>query len=190
VKSFRHYLYTYHRHPPCLAHQTSPRCEQRTTHQAWSLLSGVRRRIWRTCLTPWRPTKGRTHRKVREMPCSMPTRARRTGSLIYGDDEHAAVMVLFKAVGNAPIMKKNVYTITASNRFQAVIQFLRKQLGWKAGDPLVRQDEGLYPSEAMPPKHTTLSSSPTLTPCFHQHRTTPSQTSTRSAWLSNPFLKT
>ncbi|KAL4252189.1 Ubiquitin-like protein ATG12 [Abortiporus biennis] len=26
--------------------------------------------------------------------------------------------------------------ITASNRFQAVIQFLRKELGWKAGDPL------------------------------------------------------
>ena len=43
----------------------------------------------------------------------------------------------FKAVGNAPIMKQNLYKITASNRFQAVIQFLRKELGWKQGDPLV-----------------------------------------------------
>ena len=48
-----------------------------------------------------------------------------------------SVVVRFKAVGNAPIMRQNFYKITASNRFQAVIQFLRKELGWKAGDPLV-----------------------------------------------------
>lgn len=48
------------------------------------------------------------------------------------------VVVRFKAVGNAPIMKQNFYKITAANRFQAVIQFLRKELGWKAGEPLVR----------------------------------------------------
>lgn len=47
------------------------------------------------------------------------------------------VVVRFKAVGNAPIMRQNFYKITASNRFQAVIQFLRKELGWKAGDSLV-----------------------------------------------------
>ena len=35
-------------------------------------------------------------------------------------------------------MKQNFYKITASNRFQAVIQFLRKELAWKPGDPLVR----------------------------------------------------
>jgi ubiquitin-like protein ATG12 len=50
---------------------------------------------------------------------------------------NSAVVVRFKAVGNAPIMKQNFYKITASNRFQAVIQFLRKELGWKATDPLV-----------------------------------------------------
>ena len=49
----------------------------------------------------------------------------------------STVVVRFKAVGNAPIMKQNFYKITASNRFQAVIQFLRKELGWKQGDPLV-----------------------------------------------------
>ena len=34
-------------------------------------------------------------------------------------------------------MKTNTYKITASNHFQAVIQFLRTKLAWKAGDPLV-----------------------------------------------------
>jgi ubiquitin-like protein ATG12 len=48
------------------------------------------------------------------------------------------VVVRFKAVGNAPIMKQNFYKITSSNRFQAVIQFLRKELGWAANEPLVR----------------------------------------------------
>lgn len=34
-------------------------------------------------------------------------------------------------------MKQNFYKITASNRFQTVIAFLRKELGWKASDALV-----------------------------------------------------
>lgn len=55
-----------------------------------------------------------------------------------------AVVVRFKAVGNAPIMKQNFYKITASNRFQTVIQFLRKELGWKSGDPLVRNANRTY----------------------------------------------
>ncbi|KAF9497030.1 APG12-domain-containing protein [Pleurotus eryngii] len=54
----------------------------------------------------------------------------------YKKKDPAKVVVRFKAVGNAPIMKQNFYKITASNRFQAVIQFLRKELGWKTGDPL------------------------------------------------------
>jgi ubiquitin-like protein ATG12 len=47
------------------------------------------------------------------------------------------VVVRFKATGNAPIMKQNFYKITSSNRFQTVIAFLRKELGWKASDALV-----------------------------------------------------
>ncbi|PSS08915.1 hypothetical protein PHLCEN_2v3405 [Hermanssonia centrifuga] len=54
----------------------------------------------------------------------------------YKKKDPSKVVVRFKAVGNAPIMRQNLYKITASNRFQAVIQFLRKELGWKAGDPL------------------------------------------------------
>jgi ubiquitin-like protein ATG12 len=45
--------------------------------------------------------------------------------------------VRFRAIGNAPILKQNFYKITASNKFQAVIQFLRKELQYKAEDPLV-----------------------------------------------------
>ncbi|KAG9218945.1 hypothetical protein CCMSSC00406_0000941 [Pleurotus cornucopiae] len=55
----------------------------------------------------------------------------------YRQRDLTKVPIRFKAVGNAPIMKENMYKITASSRFQAVIQFLRKQLGWKTGTPLV-----------------------------------------------------
>lgn len=61
----------------------------------------------------------------------------------------------FKATGNAPILKQQFYKarfalrvplqdrlrsrqITASNRFQTIIAFLRKELSWKSSDPLVR----------------------------------------------------
>ncbi|KAF9465435.1 APG12-domain-containing protein [Collybia nuda] len=54
----------------------------------------------------------------------------------YKKRDPSKVIVRFKAVGNAPIMKQNFYKITSSNRFQAVIQFLRKELGWQAGEPL------------------------------------------------------
>jgi hypothetical protein len=47
------------------------------------------------------------------------------------------VVVRFKSIGSAPIMKTNVFKVTAGNKFQAVITFLRGQLGFKAGDPLV-----------------------------------------------------
>ncbi|KAG9306351.1 hypothetical protein G9A89_018234 [Geosiphon pyriformis] len=46
------------------------------------------------------------------------------------------VVVRFRAIGNAPILRQNFYKITASNQFKAVIQFLRGQLDYKASDPL------------------------------------------------------
>ncbi|POW04247.1 hypothetical protein PSTT_10564 [Puccinia striiformis] len=51
------------------------------------------------------------------------------------------VVVRFKATGSAPIMKQNFFKITSSNRFQAVIAFLRKELGLKPTDPVVPPDE-------------------------------------------------
>lgn len=84
----------------------------------------------------------------------------------------------FKAVGNAPIMKQNLYKITASNRFQAVIQFLRKELGWKATDPLVRFSPILMCPRAQFKARFSLRISTLLS---HQHLTTQFQISTRYA---------
>ncbi|RUS22882.1 ubiquitin-like autophagy protein Apg12-domain-containing protein [Endogone sp. FLAS-F59071] len=47
-----------------------------------------------------------------------------------------SLVVRFRAIGNAPIMKQNFFKINASNKFQAVIQFLRKELNYKGSDPL------------------------------------------------------
>ncbi|KAF9044352.1 hypothetical protein BJ165DRAFT_1480634 [Panaeolus papilionaceus] len=59
----------------------------------------------------------------------------------YKKKDPLKIVVRFKGVGNAPIMKQNMYKITAANRFQAVIQFLRKELGWQNGEPLVSATE-------------------------------------------------
>jgi len=52
----------------------------------------------------------------------------------YKKRDSSKVVVRFKATGSAPIMKQNFYKISASNRFQTVIIFLRKELGLKASD--------------------------------------------------------
>ncbi|KAG0150171.1 hypothetical protein CROQUDRAFT_38675 [Cronartium quercuum f. sp. fusiforme G11] len=52
----------------------------------------------------------------------------------YKKRDLSKVVVRFKATGSAPIMKQNFYKITASNRFQTVIAFLRKELGLKSSD--------------------------------------------------------
>ncbi|KAK0523685.1 Ubiquitin-like protein [Tilletia horrida] len=54
----------------------------------------------------------------------------------YKVKDSTKVVVRFKAIGNAPIMKTNHFRITAFNRFSVVIQFLRKELGWKQSDAL------------------------------------------------------
>ncbi|KAI8982545.1 ubiquitin-like protein Atg12, partial [Pilobolus umbonatus] len=48
----------------------------------------------------------------------------------------SSVIVRFRAIGNAPILKQNFYKITASNKFQTVMQFLRKELKYQGIDPL------------------------------------------------------
>ncbi|KAJ1651807.1 Ubiquitin-like protein [Dispira simplex] len=48
----------------------------------------------------------------------------------------AKVVIRFRAIGNAPILKRNFFKITATNRFQLVIQFLRRELKYKPSDPL------------------------------------------------------
>ncbi|KAK4705740.1 ubiquitin-like protein ATG12, partial [Phenoliferia sp. Uapishka_3] len=54
----------------------------------------------------------------------------------YRIKDTSKVVVRFKATGNAPIMKQNYYKITAGNRFQSVIAFLRKELAWKPSDAI------------------------------------------------------
>ncbi|KAI0725366.1 putative autophagy-related protein 12 [Fomitopsis betulina] len=56
---------------------------------------------------------------------------------VYRKPEPVQVPILFKAIGNAPIMKQNLYKINAQNQFRAVVRFLRKQLGYKPQDPLL-----------------------------------------------------
>ncbi|PIA18656.1 acyltransferase ChoActase/COT/CPT [Coemansia reversa NRRL 1564] len=46
------------------------------------------------------------------------------------------VVVRFRSTGNAPILKKSVYKISSAQRFQALIVFLRKELGYKTSEPL------------------------------------------------------
>ncbi|KAG0252204.1 hypothetical protein BG011_007128 [Mortierella polycephala] len=56
------------------------------------------------------------------------------------------VIVRFRAIGNAPILKQNIFKITATNKFMAVIQFLRKELNYQQSDPLF-----LYVNSAFSP---------------------------------------
>ncbi|GAB5587705.1 Ubiquitin-like protein [Umbelopsis nana] len=46
------------------------------------------------------------------------------------------VIVQFRAIGNAPILRQKLFKITASQKFQAVHLFLRKELNYAASDPL------------------------------------------------------
>ena len=55
-------------------------------------------------------------------------------------------MIRFQPSPNAPVLKQKFYKITASNKFQAVIAFLRKELGWKPSDSLVRTLSGAGPA--------------------------------------------
>ncbi|KAG8760050.1 Ubiquitin-like protein [Ceratobasidium sp. 428] len=77
-----------------------------------------------------------THAPSAMSGAEVPKSAQLDALQLYGKRDASKVVVRFKAVGNAPIMKQNFYKITASNRFQAVIQFLRKELGWQPTDPL------------------------------------------------------
>ena len=47
------------------------------------------------------------------------------------------VVMLFKAVGNAPIMKKSKFKINATSQFDEVIQFIRKTIKLKSDQSLV-----------------------------------------------------
>ncbi|WVQ82134.1 ubiquitin-like protein ATG12 [Cryptococcus sp. DSM 104549] len=54
----------------------------------------------------------------------------------YKKKDATKVVVRFKSIGSAPIMKNNVFKATAGHKFQAVIMFLRQQLGTRREDSL------------------------------------------------------
>ncbi|KAL7418269.1 Ubiquitin-like protein [Cryptotrichosporon argae] len=74
----------------------------------------------------------------------LPSQAARTVLEAYKTKDAAKIVVRFKSIGSAPIMKTNVFKVTAGNKFQAVIVFLRGQLGLKAGDPLFTYINGAF----------------------------------------------
>jgi len=62
----------------------------------------------------------------------------------YKQKDASKVIVKFKSIGAAPIMKVTVFKVTGGNRFQAVIMFLRGQLGLKQTDPLFTYINGAF----------------------------------------------
>ncbi|KAK9766424.1 Ubiquitin-like protein, variant 2 [Basidiobolus ranarum] len=54
----------------------------------------------------------------------------------YKKKDTTKVVVRFRAIGNAPILRQTLYKITASHKFQTVIMFLRKELKYKGTEPL------------------------------------------------------
>ncbi|KAK9495707.1 ubiquitin-like autophagy protein Apg12-domain-containing protein, partial [Lipomyces doorenjongii] len=65
----------------------------------------------------------------------LPTDA--TGALeVYARPATHKVGIKFRAIGSAPILSHPVARITASQRFEVVVRFLRRQLKCKDTDPL------------------------------------------------------
>ncbi|KAJ1922651.1 Ubiquitin-like protein [Tieghemiomyces parasiticus] len=77
---------------------------------------------------------------VTEGPALTVSSQRSAGSTIDEMHEIAQppekVVIRFRAIGNAPILKRSFFKITSANKFQLVIQFLRRELNYKAADPL------------------------------------------------------
>lgn len=48
------------------------------------------------------------------------------------------VNVRFRAIGRAPVLKQQVYKVSSSERFESITSFLRRQLGVKVDENLVR----------------------------------------------------
>lgn len=94
------------------------------------------------------------------------------------------VQILFKAVGNVPVMRHTTFKVTVSNRSWVAVNFLKGKLGWKAGEPLVVQHsssiivDGKYTFVAMLINQLCTSVhtyQPRLPPCSRRHSSKPIQ---------------
>ncbi|RKP02956.1 hypothetical protein CXG81DRAFT_24362 [Caulochytrium protostelioides] len=82
-----------------------------------------------------------------------------TQTPIAGAEPAQKVVVRFIATGSAPILKQTYFKISASNRFDRVVKFLRDQLKCRPTDPLF-----LYVNSAFSPSADELVSN--LFKCF------------------------
>ncbi|KAJ3021481.1 hypothetical protein HKX48_008415 [Thoreauomyces humboldtii] len=103
-----------------------------------------------------------------------PAGSRRTSAVAAGGPS-AKVVVRFRATGNAPILKQNFYKITASQKFQTVISFLKKELDYKAQDSLF-----LYVNSAFAPAPDEIVGN--LHKCFATDGNLTINYSTTAAW--------
>ncbi|PVU86672.1 hypothetical protein BB559_006438 [Furculomyces boomerangus] len=83
--------------------------------------------------------------------------------------------VRFRSTGNAPVLKRSVFKISKSQKFQALIMFLRKELGYKASDPLF-----LYVNSSFSPAPDELISN--LARCFSIENQLIINYATTAAW--------
>ena len=75
-------------------------------------------------------------------------------SRLLGVPDTLKVIVHFRAVGDAPQLKKSKFMLSASYRFVVLIDFLRKHLHYKPTDTLVRQHSAAQHSTAAHNKST------------------------------------
>ncbi|KAI8888109.1 autophagy protein 12, partial [Backusella circina FSU 941] len=54
------------------------------------------------------------------------------------------IIIQLKQVGNAPILKQSLFKISRTHKFQAVIQFLRRELKYQGSDPLFLYINGAF----------------------------------------------
>ncbi|CAB66169.1 autophagy associated ubiquitin-like protein modifier Atg12 [Schizosaccharomyces pombe] len=55
----------------------------------------------------------------------------------YREKENRRVNLRFKAIGRTPLLRKTVFSINASQRFEKVTRFLKKELGLPMNSSLV-----------------------------------------------------
>ncbi|WBW74290.1 autophagy associated ubiquitin-like protein modifier Atg12 [Schizosaccharomyces osmophilus] len=55
----------------------------------------------------------------------------------YNEKENRKVNLRFKAIGRTPLLRKNVFAINASHRFDKVIRFLKKELSLQPDSSLL-----------------------------------------------------
>jgi len=70
------------------------------------------------------------------MLSTLPTDAKSALESVKEEEEGVKVKIRFQPIGSAPVLTQRVFRVSAANRFETVVGFLRRRLG-------VRKDEGV-----------------------------------------------